>query len=118
MYLIFKKGEMFLTTDESDKALENIDTFLEHYSWLVHYSIGRGVLNYAIVTKTHMLWHIAHLSRYLNTRFCWTYQFEDFMNTMVVAAKACIAGSSMHVVGNKVMQNYTLVLDLMLRIHT
>ena len=88
---------------------------LEHYPWLLHYSLGRDELRYTIVPKLHYMWHIAYLSRYLNPRFCWAYPFEDFMNTLVVAAKANLAGSPMKLIGNKVLDNFYMALDLELR---
>ena len=37
------------------------------------------------------------------------------MNKVITSGKACIAGSPMHIIGNKVMENIYLALDLELR---
>ena len=115
MYTIFKNGDMFLERAEAERALECVDAFYEHYAWLLQYNLEKARLNYPIVPKLHMLWHIAYLSRFLNPVKTWAYEWEDFMNTLVTAAKACLAGSQMKLVGNKVMHHFFLVLDLRVR---
>ena len=36
------------------------------------------------------------------------------MNTIVTSGKACVAGTPMQLIGNKVMQNFRLTLHLLL----
>ena len=63
-------------------------------------------------TKHHMLWHIAHMARWINPRAHWCYDFEDFVGDVIVSAKSCIAGTPMTLIGSKVMQFVLLVLQL------
>ena len=92
--------------------MECYDTFLEHYVWLLHHNLDNEKLRYPVVVKFHMMWHIVHISRYINPRFCWAYEFEDAMNTLVLAAKASLAGSPMKLIGNKVLENVYAVFGL------
>lgn len=98
--------------DQALRAMECYDTFLEHYVWLLHHNLDNEKLRYPVVTKFHMMWHIVHISRYINPRFCWAYEFEDAMNTLVLAAKASLAGSPMKLIGNKVLENVYAVFGL------
>lgn len=99
----------------AEEMLARYDRFLIHYNWLAHNSARLGRMNYNIVTKTHMMWHICYHARWLNPRLCWAYEFEDFAGTMITAAKACMAGSPLRIVGGKVLQHFLLVLQLRLR---
>ena len=89
--------------------------FYVHYAWLLHNSIDNNVRNYPVVTKLHMMYHVVDLAKFMNPRFCWAYEWEHFMNTIVTAAKACLVGSPMTLIGNKVVQNVYVVLDLELK---
>ena len=115
MYKVFKDNGMFLSKEQAAAALESVDTFDEHYAWLVHHGIANNRLLYPIVPKLHMMWHIADLSKWLNPTAIWCYDAEDYMHVVVTTARACIAGTPMHQVGNNVLQNYCLVLELLLR---
>ena len=95
--------------------LEHIDHFLIHYHWLMHAAIARKVRLYPLHLKHHNLWHIAHYGRFLNPARIWCYDFEDFMSVIIQIGKSCLAGSSMKIIGNKIVENYTLVLELTLR---
>ena len=116
MYTIFKNGGMFLPRQQARRARECIDEFFGHWAWLLHYNIDRGELNYPINFKLHSLYHIADLSCYLNPTYTWAYEWEHFMHVVIRAAKACMAGSRMAIIGNEVMQNFYLVMDLHIRL--
>ena len=74
-----------------------------------------GRLCYNPVGKTHVLWHICYHARWLNPRFIWAYEFEDFVGAMITAAKSCMAGTPLRLVGTKTLDNYLMVLQLRLR---
>ena len=93
MYRIFKGGDMFLTEEQSSEALEHVQSFFEHYSWLLQDAVASGDMN---------------------PRFIWAYGGEDFMGTMVMSGKACVTSSPMHLIGNKVMENFRLALNILL----
>eukprot|EP00974_Lingulodinium_polyedra_P055889 5374491-Lingulodinium_polyedra.AAC.1 len=81
IYRCFKDGEMFLPRADALMALDKVEEFYEHYSWLLHRAVSRNEPNYNITPKFHWLWHIAYMARFLNPRFTWCYEFEDFMMT-------------------------------------
>ena len=112
MYSVFMSATMFLTREESRDALSLYDTFLVHYNWLLKRSLTKGQRRYGVYFKFHHLWHIAHQSRWLNPSHTWCYEFEDFMAQVVAAGRACVAGSSMEIIGNKVLQPFLLVLQI------
>ena len=115
VYKILKDSPMFLNHQQYDAALEAYENHLLHYNWLLKRSLRNGFRNYPITIKTHMMWHIVHLSKWLNPRCIWCYEFEDWVGTMTTSAKGCVAGSPMGLIGDKVMQNDLLVLQLVLK---
>eukprot|EP00969_Alexandrium_andersonii_P030409 1326228-Alexandrium_andersonii.AAC.1 len=115
MYRVFLTGPVVLPEEGAKAALEHCEAFLLHYNWLLHSSLHKGDLLYNFTFKFHHLWHISHLSAYLNPVATWCYKYEDFMGKLVQSAKACLAGSPMEIVGNKCMENYLLVLELSFR---
>ena len=114
VYKIFKDAGMFLTHDEHTQAVEAYDTHMLHYNWLLKRALRMGARNYPITIKTHAMWHIVDFSKWLNPRWVWCYEFEDWAGAMTTCAKACVAGSPMELIGVKVLQNYLLVLQLSL----
>ena len=114
IYNCFKDGGMFLPRENAEAALVDLRCMYSHWQWLLLRSVARGVLNWAVMPKLHYLFHIVYHSRYLNPRFTWTYEWEDHMRSVVMSAKACMAGSPMHIIGNKVVQNSRLALELTL----
>ena len=114
-YAVLQRGQMFLSAADSRSVLQHVETFLLHYNWLMHNAIADGEAVFPLQFKHHNLWHIAHYAQWLNPRFIWSYEFEDHMGALVRTAKNCLAGSSMSIVGRKVLENYTLVLELTLR---
>ena len=114
-YAVLQRGQMFLGEAESRSVLQHVEVFLLHYSWLMHNAIVDGEAVFPLHFKHHSLWHIANYAQWLNPRFTWSYEFEDHMGALVRTAKNCLAGSSMSIVGRKVLENYTLVLELTLR---
>ena len=91
------------------------DEFLVHYNWLSTYSVDHLRLNYQVVGKLHMFWHIVYHARYLNPRSTWCFEFEDFSGTMIQSAKGCMAGSPLLIVGAKVLDNFLMDTELRFR---
>ena len=50
----------------------------------------------------------------MNPRFLTAYSAEDFMGQLLSSAKASVPGSKVHLVGNNVLANFTLALDVLL----
>ena len=115
VYSIFKQADLFLSAEDSKSALENYDVFLLHYHWLLKRSLSQGFRRYGLYFKFHNMWHIVEASRWLNPCSTWCYDFEDFQRQVVAAGRACVAGSPMVIIGNKVLQNLLLVLELQAR---
>ena len=115
MYGIIKNGDIFLDEARFRELRAHADVFCLHYRWLTHDSINRlCVMRYHIVFKHHHFIHVVDAAQWMNPRATWCYTFEDFMGILVTSAKACIAGSSMRIIGNKVLENWLLVLGLRL----
>ena len=100
----------------AEEMLRQCDIFLVHYNWLANYSKDLLRLNYNVVFKCHALWHILYHGRYLNPRFSWCFAFEDFVGVVIKSAQGCMAGSPLLIIGNKVLQNY--LLDLQMRVRS
>eukprot|EP00974_Lingulodinium_polyedra_P068369 6620266-Lingulodinium_polyedra.AAC.2 len=115
MYKIIKDAGMFMGPELSGKAFTAYKKHCVHYHWLLQRSLGVGARNYYLSVKTHMVWHILDHSKWMNPRFLWCYEFEDFMGALTTSAKACVAGTGMQGVGSKVLENFTLILQLSLR---
>lgn len=105
----------FLHPDEAAAMLHQCDRFLSHYNWLAREALERGRLRYNAGVKFHMLWHIAHHAKYLNPRTSWCFEFEDFVGDVIRSAKGSMAGTALHRVGHKVVENFLLVTQLRLR---
>jgi hypothetical protein len=116
MYRIIAEGDMFLTAREAADILDAVERFLVHYNFLHKYWQSRGKLLYNITIKAHILWHIAYDARYLNPRSAWVYDFEDFVGKIMKCAKACVAGTPMHLISHKVCMNFLLVTELQCKI--
>ena len=114
-YRICNASGRFLDRSVADVLMVHVEHFLIHYNWLTHNAIALQTRVYPLQLKHHNLWHIAYHARFMNPVYCWAYQFEDHMGVIITIARNCLAGSSMTVVGNKVLENYSLVLELTLR---
>ena len=122
MYNIFikcdnavRKSADFLSDDEAQALLAHTDDFLLCQNWLLKDSLASNQCLYAWTIKMHYMWHSAYMARYGNPRLLWCYPFEDWMGRCVTSAKACMAGTCQTLLGNKVLANALLVLELSLR---
>lgn len=109
------RHNLHIPAPDAECILEDYDIFLVHYHWLCANGANKGMLVYNIVPKVHMLWHICFLSRYTNPTACWAYEFEDYVGTVIDAAKGCMSGTPLAMVGTKVLQNF--LLELNIRLH-
>ena len=106
MYSVLMNASLFPTKDESRDALMLYDNFLLHHNWLLKRSLTHNKRRYGFYFKFHHCWHIVHQSQWLNPCHTWCYEFEDFMSQVVAAGRACVAGSPMEIIGNKVLHNF------------
>ena len=115
IFTTVKKSGHTIARFDAEAMLKSCERFLAHYNWLAVYSLRRSRMNYHVVTKTHMLWHICYHARYLNPRVTWCFEFEDYVGVMIRCAKSCMAGSPLFIVGRKCLENSLLLLQMRLR---
>ena len=115
MYSIIMPSGHFLTEEQSSHLLELCDLFLLHYNWLTNDALSSGRKLYNITYKTHMIWHMCAMAKYLNCRSSWAYGFENFMGKICRSAHAVINGTPIEQVGGKLARNYLMALEIELR---
>ena len=82
---------MYLDSDTSGKFQEHIDSMLVHYNWLSQTcarSIPARIL-WNIVPKFHHLWHMGQESVWMNPRYSWTYNSEDWVGRLSSIGLSC-----------------------------
>ena len=76
IYDVFKGAGVVLSDEEHREVVERYDWYVLNYNALLRMSLDKGFLNYNFVFKTHLCWHIMELSKCLNPRLIWCYEFE------------------------------------------
>ena len=117
-YDIVKASDDFLSEADAGELLQMAQAFLVHNNWLLEDALAKERLLYCHTTKYHMFFHIAAFARYQSPRTFWCYELESFIGHMVLAAKACLAGTNMELISAKVLENYLLTLQLTLATRT
>ena len=112
MYDVIMAGGLFLSKDESLRVCKAYDRFLLAYNWLVNYHVRRSEMVYNLAATFHVMWHIAQMSKWINPRAVWCYGFESFMSLVKRSAVACLAGTSLQGIGQKLLYNFLFVLHL------
>ena len=92
--------------------MESYDRFLLHYNFLAKKAMEDGSSTFNMTCKFHEMWHICNFGKYMNPRAMWRYPFEDFIGHIKKSAAACVAGTAMHMVPGKLMDNYIRALSL------
>ena len=114
LHTIFDNSDIFLEDGLAREARQAADRFLLLNNFLLRRALERNQLMYQMVAKTHMMWHLADMSYWQNPKWTSCFEFEDFIGKQKRCAKTCIAGSSLMLVGSKVMEQYLLSLHLKL----
>ena len=112
---IIYENDMFLSRVAADELLDLTEKFQQHYHWLFVTASAEGRQQWKFTTKLHCLWHTMYFGRWLNPKASWCFSFEDFIGRIKDSAKACLHGTAMHNVCPKVVQNYVIVLHLMVQ---
>ena len=86
--------------------------YLLCHNYFVKCALARGRLLYHMATKMHLFWHLVDMARWQNPRWAACFEFEDFMGKMKKSAQAAMAGSSLALIGSKVMEYCLLSLHL------
>ena len=76
-----------------------------------------GPTELGIQTEIALFISLDLLTRFLNPRFHWCYQFEDYMGMIVTIARKCTASTPTTRVGSKVMENLLLTFAFALEHH-
>ena len=115
IHAIFSDGGVFLGDAAAAEALTCADQFLLLNNLLLNVAVERHQLHYGLVTKHHLMWHIADLSKFQNPKFTACFEFEDFMGKVKKCAQASMAGSSLPLIGSKVLECVLLAFHLRLQ---
>ena len=114
LHRIFSEGDVFLDQASSDRALGLAEDFLLCNNALLKAALREDQCFFGMVTKHHLFWHIAYLARFQNPRWTACFEFEHFMGDVKVCAQAAMSGSSLALIGNKVLEHFLLALHLRL----
>ena len=114
LHKIFDEADVFLSAEQSTRALELADRFLLYNNYLCRESLRRGQLLYHMTVKTHLMWHLADQSKFLNPKLTACFEFEHYQGLVKKCAQSAMAGSGLVLVGNKVMEHSLLALHLRL----
>ena len=109
---IVTSGAIALIAAESANLLESYDRFLPHYNFLVTQQMEAGFCAFNMTCKFHEMWHICNFAKYTNPRAHWCYSFEDFIGHIKRNGQACVAGTAMHNVPSKIVDNHLRALSL------
>ena len=109
---IVTSGGMTLTDAESTSLLESYDNFLLHSNFLATKAMEGGFCAFNMPCKFHEMRHICNFGKYTNPRAHWCYSFEDFIGHIKRSGQACVAGTAMHNVPSKMVDNYLRALSL------
>ena len=111
IYRIICVSSEIIPVDAHARMMQHVDSFLVQYHWLAHHSQNQGILCYHMTSKFHFLWHIIHMSQFLNPRCTWCYVFEHFIGHIIRSAAMCVAGTPMYLIGEKVCINFCITLQ-------
>ena len=114
MFQIIDANGLFLPASDSEELLDLTEQFQQHYHWLFVTADARGDAQWLFTTKLHCLWHTMFFAKWLSPKASWCFSFEDFIGRLKSSGRACVHGTSMHKVPAKLVENYMIVLHLML----
>ena len=69
---------LLLEDASAEEALRLADRFLLLNDYLLRRALEKNQRLYNYVVKTHMVWHLAYMSRYQNPKWTACFEFEDF----------------------------------------
>lgn len=102
MYKIIDKTGLACTEDDALALLYHAECFLLQYNMSGIIEEGK----FRMTNKFHGVYHLAYFARFQHPRAAWTYVWEDFIGRIQRIGKACLDGTKMHLVSNKIMENY------------
>jgi hypothetical protein len=112
---LFDAADIYLTTEQSDKAAALAEAFLDHYTWLHEWAEAEGrKLFHTGPLKFHTFWHLVLNARYLNPRFHWTFRNEDYVGRVSQLTHSISMGVRATKLSSKVCNKYRFLLHLRL----
>ena len=115
IHKIISDSDIFVSADLADRVLHLADEFLLLNNAMMQLSLERNQLFYHHVFKTHLMWHICHMARFQNPKWTACFEVEDLMGCVKVCAQSAMAGSSLPLIGSKVIEHFCLALHLKLQ---
>ena len=106
IYAIVLNYGMHLPSEAASAYARATESFLAHYKWLAVDAVEKGQMCWQLVTKHHMMFHIAQLTELslLNPRVSWCYQYENMVQQISRVAKASVNGIQLHQIGNNLLK--------------
>jgi len=92
-YAICDQQPMFMSQEASDAALQHMEIFLAHYTYLHNLAVAAGRWYYNTVYKEHFCWHLAYDARFMNPRYKWTYKAESWVGKISHITASCASGT-------------------------
>ena len=93
----------------------HIQRCARHFRVLARTATAEGKLRWQLTVKMHVFLHLVDQAKYLNPRYGWTYQYENFVQKMLRVSRACAAGTPPHKTGLSIMNKYRSVLSVRFR---
>ena len=94
-YKVCDASGMYLTSEQHDTCFDAVEKCLVFYGALARNAAYDKKFKWITVNKHHFWFHVAQYSKYMNPRWLWCYQAEDFMRHIVRVCAAIMIGSNM-----------------------
>ena len=112
---LFDAADIYLTTEQADKAVALAEAFLDHYAWLHLWAEAEErMLFHTGPIKFHTFWHLVMNARYLNPRIHWTFRNEDYVGRVSTLTHSISMGVRATKLSLKVCTKYRFLLHLRL----
>ena len=111
-YDLVASADFFMTPDESNAALQAMQSCLQHYVWLQRH-VAKDCL-FQLVPKFHWAYHLAQMCKYQNPKTFWTYRQESWVGSMATIAHSCSHGTKNTKLSESFCEKYLLGLQLRL----
>ena len=101
---------MVPSDDQAAQAHGHMVSFLTQYQALSQMAEADGALNWHIVFKHHMAFHLSENFRFLNCKFNWCFKSEDFVGRIAILGHSVSFGVRSTAITLKLMEKYRLLM--------
>ena len=101
------KEKAILPLSEAIRFRRLAKSFLKDYSLLANAADREQVCLFSMVPKCHWLWHLGERALWINPRRSCCLLDEDFVGRMKGIVSSCSAGTSLHNIQSKVIEQYS-----------